>query len=56
MSAEVGSAPGLAGAGRAPDMPQRVTTAAHAWCLLAAEGNGPCSGGYGTVRTWGSPL
>ena len=30
MSAEVGSVPGLAGAGRTPDMPQRVTTTAQA--------------------------
>ena len=38
MSAEVGSAPGLAGAGHAPDMPQRVTTAAQAWCRTRGGG------------------
>jgi hypothetical protein len=38
LSAEVGSAPGLAGAGRAPDMPQRVITAAQAWCRTRGGG------------------
>jgi hypothetical protein len=38
LSAEVGSAPRLAGAGRAPDMPQRVTTAAQARCRTRGGG------------------